>query len=87
MSCAHSHRSEGRPKSLVYENIIKAGRVLELRQGRWKGQAVGSNEFVISSDEKTEIQARVRPPRQRLPAAIDSSKSRSIFPAISDSEN
>ena len=38
----------------------KAGRVLDLYQGRWKNQALRSDEFVISADEKTSIQARVR---------------------------
>src|SRR5207248_192854 len=38
----------------------KAKRVLDLYQGHWQGQALGSDEFVISADEKTSIQARVR---------------------------
>lgn len=38
----------------------KAKRVLDLYQGRWQGRALGSDEFVISADEKTSIQARVR---------------------------
>ena len=38
----------------------KAGRVLDLYQGRWQDQALRSDEFVISADEKTSIQARVR---------------------------
>jgi hypothetical protein len=38
----------------------KAGRVLDLYQGRWQDQALRSDEFVISADEKTSIQARAR---------------------------
>ncbi len=38
----------------------KATRVLELYQRRWDGQPLGAGEFVISSDEKTSIQARCR---------------------------
>jgi len=38
----------------------KAGRVLDLYQGCWQDQTLGSDEYVISADEKTSIQARVR---------------------------
>lgn len=38
----------------------KAERVLELYQRRWEGQKLRPDEFVISSDEKTSIQARCR---------------------------
>jgi hypothetical protein len=38
----------------------KAGLVLDLYQGIWQGQALQPNEFVISADEKTSIQARQR---------------------------
>ncbi|MGF0319683.1 hypothetical protein [Nocardia fluminea] len=38
----------------------KAARVLDLYQRRWDGQPLGENEYVISSDEKTSIQARCR---------------------------
>jgi hypothetical protein len=38
----------------------KAGRVLDLYEGLWQGQALGANDYVISSDEKTSIQARRR---------------------------
>lgn len=46
----------------------KAGRVLDLYQGIWQGQPLSSDEYVISADEKTSIQARIRkhttlPPR------------------------
>lgn len=52
------HRSWIFPRDPQFEQ--KAGRVLDLYQGRWKDQALGSDEFVISADEKTSIQARVR---------------------------
>jgi hypothetical protein len=38
----------------------KAARVLDLYQGHWENQALGEDEFVISADEKTSIQARIR---------------------------
>lgn len=60
------HRSWIFPRDANFAE--KAGRVLDLYQGRWQGQPLGSDEFVISADEKTSIQARVRlhsslPPR------------------------
>jgi hypothetical protein len=38
----------------------KAGRVLDLYQGLWEGQPLGPDDYVISADEKTSIQARGR---------------------------
>jgi len=38
----------------------KATGVLDLYQRRWQGQPLGENEYVISADEKTSIQARCR---------------------------
>ena len=38
----------------------KAGRVLDLYQGFWNGEPLEANEYVISADEKTSIQARRR---------------------------
>lgn len=38
----------------------KAGRVLDLYQGIWNGLPLGPEDFVISADEKTSIQARER---------------------------
>jgi len=38
----------------------KAERVLDLYERRWAGRTLGPREFVISSDEKTSIQARCR---------------------------
>jgi hypothetical protein len=46
----------------------KAGPILDLYAGCWEGQRLGPQEYVLSSDEKTSIQARQRrhadvPPR------------------------
>ena len=38
----------------------KAGRILDLYERRWQGQPLREDEFVISTDEKTSIQARLR---------------------------
>jgi DDE superfamily endonuclease len=38
----------------------KAGRVLDLYARTWDGKPLGKHDFVISSDEKTSIQARIR---------------------------
>jgi DDE superfamily endonuclease len=38
----------------------KAGRVLDLYAGVWQGQFLGPNDYIISADEKTSIQARIR---------------------------
>jgi DDE superfamily endonuclease len=37
----------------------KAGRILDLYERRWQGQVLHHDEFVVSADEKTSIQARV----------------------------
>jgi hypothetical protein len=52
------HRSWIFPRDPQFEQ--KAGRVLDLYQGRWQDRALGSDEYVISADEKTSIQVRVR---------------------------
>jgi hypothetical protein len=38
----------------------KAGVILDLYHGRWQGKPLGPNDYVISADEKTSIQARRR---------------------------
>lgn len=38
----------------------KAGRILDLYERVWQGQALRSDEYVLSTDEKTSIQARLR---------------------------
>jgi hypothetical protein len=54
----------------------KAARILDLYAGIWDGNLLGDNEFVISSDEKTSIQARIRchesvPPESGQPLRIE----------------
>ena len=54
----------------------KAGRILDLYQRIWKGRRLGEDEFVISADEKTSIQARARkhpslPPMPGAPMRIE----------------
>lgn len=38
----------------------KAGRILDLYAGFWEGEPLGPGDYVLSSDEKTSIQARER---------------------------
>jgi DDE superfamily endonuclease len=38
----------------------KAARVLDLYAGFWEGKPLGGRDYIISSDEKTSIQARIR---------------------------
>jgi len=38
----------------------KAGKVLDLYAGVWEGQPLGADDYVLSADEKTSIQARGR---------------------------
>jgi DDE superfamily endonuclease len=38
----------------------KAGRVLDLYASCWEGKTLGKHDYVISADEKTSIQARIR---------------------------
>lgn len=35
----------------------KAGRVLDLYEGIWQGEALGQKDYVVCADEKTSIQA------------------------------
>jgi hypothetical protein len=52
------HRSWIFPRDPNFQT--KAERVLDLYQGLWEGKALRENDFVISADEKTSIQARIR---------------------------
>lgn len=52
------HRSWIFPRDLDF--ATKAGRVLDLYAREWQGVALKDDEFVISADEKTSIQARRR---------------------------
>ncbi len=38
----------------------KAGRLMDLYAGVWEGKPLGPRDYIISSDEKTSIQARIR---------------------------
>jgi hypothetical protein len=54
----------------------KAGRVLDLYAGYWAGEALGPGDCILSADEKTSIQARVRrapttPPRPGAPMQVE----------------
>ena len=56
--------------------FVKASRLLDLYQGLWEGQPLRPDEFVVSADEKTSIQARQRchpslPPRAHSPLKIE----------------
>jgi hypothetical protein len=55
---------------------LKAARILDLYARRWQGKALHKDEFVISTDEKTSIQARVRihpsqAPRPNRPMRVE----------------
>ena len=55
---------------------LKAGRMLDLYQHQWEGQELHADEFVLSTDEKTSIQARCRlhetvPPQAGLPMKVE----------------
>lgn len=52
------HRSWIFPRDPDFQT--KAERVLDLYQGLWAGQPLGPADYVISADEKTSIQARIR---------------------------
>jgi len=52
------HRCWIFPRDPDFRN--KAGRILDLYEGQWEGKPLCENEFVISTDEKTSIQARQR---------------------------
>src|SRR5207248_6523833 len=52
------------------------GPILDLYAGRWQGQCLGPKDHVLSADEKTSIQARIRchpslPPAIGRPAYIE----------------
>jgi hypothetical protein len=54
----------------------KAGPILDLYAGRWQGQPLGPKDHILSADEKTSIQARLRchaplPPALGRPAYIE----------------
>ena len=69
-----THRSWIFPRDPDFE--AKAGRVLDLYEGRWKGKRLRPADCVISVDEKTGIQALRRchptvPPAAHRPALVE----------------
>ncbi len=62
-----SHRSWIFPRDAHFGE--KASRLLDLYQGVWEGRPLGPDEYVISADEKTSIQARRRIHPGSAPAA------------------
>jgi hypothetical protein len=56
--CPWNHQSWMFPRDPDFQE--KAERVLDLYQGIWEGQSLRDDEYVISADEKTSIQARSR---------------------------
>ena len=54
----------------------QAGPILDLYAGQWQGQCLGPKDYILSADEKTSIQARLRchpslPPAPGRPAYIE----------------
>ena len=69
-----THRSWIFPRAPDFE--AKAARVLDLYHRSWRGKPLRDDEYVISADEKTSIQARIRlhpssPPRSGQPARVE----------------
>ena len=68
------HRSWIFPRDPDFQ--AKAKRVLDLYQGLWEPQALAANDYIISADEKTSIQARLRlhptmPPQPRQAMRVE----------------
>ncbi len=68
------HRCWIFPRDRNFE--AKAGRILDLYQRLWKGRKLAPDEFVLSADEKTSVQARSRkaeslPPQPGRPMKIE----------------
>lgn len=68
------HRSWIFPRDPKFEE--KAGLVLDLYEGIWEGRPLTNSDFVISTDEKTSIQARRRihatlPPSPGVPMRVE----------------
>ena len=74
-----NHRSWIFPRDPAFAE--KAGPVLDLYHRRWQGKPLGPRDFVLSADEKTQIQIRSRrhpitPPASRQPMRVASEYSR-----------
>lgn len=68
------HRSWIFPRDPDFEQ--KAGRILDLYAGTWQGRRLRSDEYILSADEKTSIQARRRvhatsPPAPGRPMRVE----------------
>ena len=68
------HRSWIFPRDPAF--AAKAGRILDLYARRWDGVPLRADEYVLSADEKTSIQARLRthrslPPRAGRPIYVE----------------
>jgi DDE superfamily endonuclease len=61
-----AHRAWIFPRDPAFRE--KAGRVLDLFEGRWNGAPLGPRDCILSTDEKTSIQARERVHPTRPPA-------------------
>ncbi len=72
-----AHRTWIFPRDPAFER--KAGRVLDLYQGDWEGKPLGDADCVLSTDEKTSIQAR-----RRIHATLPPAPARAAWP-VSDS--
>ena len=73
------HRTWIFPRDPLF--AAKAGPILDPYAGHWQGRALRSDEFVLSADEKTSIQARRRkhpslPPAPGRPARVEHEYSR-----------
>lgn len=69
-----AHRNWIFPRDPAF--ALKAERVLELYEGCWKGLPLTKDDFVVSTDEKTSIQARARvhptlPPSAGRPMLVE----------------
>ena len=61
------HRTWIFPRDPAFED--KASRILDLYEGIWEGKPLTDDDFIISTDEKTSIQARKRIHPSLAPAA------------------
>lgn len=61
-----NHRSWLFPRDPDFE--ANGGRILDLYEGVWDGSALGPDDWVLSADEKTSVQARRRPHATLPPA-------------------
>jgi hypothetical protein len=69
-----THRSWIFPRDPAF--AAKAGRILDLYEGFWDGKPLQDDDFILSADEKTSIQARRRchptmPPRPHRAARVE----------------